>query len=97
MKSFCNDSIRENYNIQLSNHELQILWSAIVSVFLIGGVSGSLIASWLSDRYGRKGALIMGNICGIVGAILFLLVRNVNSVEFFLIARVIVGESKNYN
>lgn len=93
MKSFCNDSIRENYNIQLSNHELQILWSAIVSVFLIGGVCGSLNASWLSDRYGRKGALIMGNICGIVGAILFLLVRSVNSVEFFLIARVFVGVS----
>lgn len=97
MKSFCNDSIRENYNIQLSNHELQILWSAIVSIFLIGGVSGSLIASWLSDRYGRKGALSIGNICGIVGAILFLLVQSVNSVEIFLLARVIVGESKNYN
>lgn len=97
MKSFCNDSIRERYNIQLSNHELQILWSAIVSIFLIGGVSGSLIASWLSDRYGRKGALSIGNICGIVGAILFLLVRHVNSIEFFLIARVFVGESKNHD
>lgn len=93
MKSFCNDSIRERYNVQLSNHELQILWSAIVSIFLIGGVSGSLIASWLSDRFGRKGALCAGNICGIVGAIMFLLVRHVNSIELFLLARVIVGLS----
>ncbi|XP_077260229.1 solute carrier family 2, facilitated glucose transporter member 1 isoform X4 [Temnothorax americanus] len=93
MQSFCNDSIREKYNVQLSSHELQILWSAIVSVFLIGGVSGSLIASWLSDRFGRKGALSVGNICGIVGAILFLLVRTMNSVELFLIGRAIVGLS----
>ncbi|XP_029168626.1 solute carrier family 2, facilitated glucose transporter member 5-like isoform X2 [Nylanderia fulva] len=93
MKSFCNDSMREKYNAQLSNHELEILWSTIVSIFLIGGVSGSLIAGWLSDRFGRKGALSVGNICGIVGAILFLLVRHLNSVEFFLIARVMVGLS----
>ncbi|KMQ94292.1 solute carrier family facilitated glucose transporter member 5, partial [Lasius niger] len=93
MKSFCNDSIREKYNVQLSDYELQILWSAIVSIFLIGGVSGSLIASWLSDRFGRKRALSVGNICGMVGAIVFLLVRDVNSVELFLIARMIVGLS----
>jgi len=95
MQSFCNDSIRERYNVQLSSHELQILWSAIVSVFLIGGMSGSLIASWLSDRFGRKGALRVGNLCGIVGAVLFMLVRIANSVEFFLIGRVIVGKSRN--
>ncbi|XP_012524174.1 solute carrier family 2, facilitated glucose transporter member 1 isoform X2 [Monomorium pharaonis] len=93
MQTFCNDSIRERYNVQLSGYELQILWSAIVSVFLIGGVSGSLIASWLSDRFGRKGALSVGNLCGIAGAILFILVRVMNSVELFLIGRVFVGLS----
>ncbi|XP_020295331.1 solute carrier family 2, facilitated glucose transporter member 1-like isoform X2 [Pseudomyrmex gracilis] len=93
MISFCNDSVRERYNVQLSGRGLQILWSAIVSVFLLGGVSGSLIASWLSDRFGRKVALRVGNICGVVGAVLFLLVRVTNSVELFLIGRVIVGLS----
>ncbi|XP_011694473.1 PREDICTED: solute carrier family 2, facilitated glucose transporter member 1-like isoform X2 [Wasmannia auropunctata] len=93
MQSFCNESVRERYNVQLSSHELQILWSAIVSVFLVGGVSGSLIASWLSDRFGRKGALSFGNLCGIVGAVLFMLVRTVNSIELFLLGRVIVGLS----
>lgn len=94
MISFCNDSVRERYNVQLSGRGLQILWSAIVSVFLLGGVSGSLIASWLSDRFGRKVALRVGNICGVVGAVLFLLVRVTNSVELFLIGRVIVGKSR---
>ncbi|EZA58672.1 Solute carrier family 2, facilitated glucose transporter member [Ooceraea biroi] len=93
MQSFCQQSIKERYNVQLSDYELQILWSAIVSVFLIGGVSGSLINSWLSDRFGRKGALCVGNICGIVGGVLFLLVRVVNSVELLLLGRVIVGLS----
>ncbi|XP_011633087.1 solute carrier family 2, facilitated glucose transporter member 1-like isoform X2 [Pogonomyrmex barbatus] len=93
MQSFCNDSIRERYNVQLSSHELNILWSTVVSIFLIGGVSGSLIASWLSDKFGRKGALSAGNLCGIAGAVLFMLVRTVNSVELFLLGRVFVGFS----
>lgn len=95
MQSFCNNSIRERYNVQLSSYELQILWSAIVSVFLIGGVAGSLIASWLSDKFGRKGALSVGNLCGIIGAVMFLLVRTINSVELFLLGRVVVGELRN--
>lgn len=95
MQTFCNDSVRERYNVQLSSHELQILWSTIVSIFLIGGVSGSLIASWLSDRFGRKGALSVGNLCGIAGAVLFMLVRTMNSIELFLIGRVLVGESRS--
>lgn len=95
MQSFCNDSIRKRFNVQISSNELQILWSAIVSVFLIGGVSGSLIASWLSDKFGRKGALSAGNLCGIVGAVLFLLVRTLNSIELFLLGRVFVGELRN--
>ncbi|XP_070522345.1 solute carrier family 2, facilitated glucose transporter member 1 isoform X2 [Cardiocondyla obscurior] len=93
MQSFCNDSIRERYNVQMSSYELQILWSTVVSIFLIGGVSGSLIASWLSDKFGRKNALCAGNLCGIIGAVLFLLVRVTNSVELFLIGRVAVGLS----
>lgn len=96
MQSFCNDSIRERYHVQLSNYELQVLWSAIVSVFLIGGMFGSLIASWLSDRFGRKGALSVGNLCGIIGAVFFWLVRTANSVELFLLGRVIVGKSRNH-
>jgi len=94
MKSFCQNSTKERYNVQLSGNELQILWSAIVSIFLIGGVTGSLINSWLSDKFGRKGALAVGNICGIIGAVLFLFVRTANSIELFLLGRLIVGESR---
>lgn len=93
IQSFCERSIKEKHNVQLSDYQLQILWSAIVSVFLIGGVSGSLIGSWLSDRFGRKIALGVGNVCGIVGGVLFLLVRPVNSVELLLLGRVFAGLS----
>lgn len=93
MRAFCNESVWERFNTKISEYQLKILWSAIVSVFLIGGVIGSLAASWLSDKFGRKGAMNVGNICGIVGGILLFLVPIANSVELFLIGRIVVGES----
>lgn len=93
IKNFCNDSIAERYGKSMTYEEVTILWAAIVSIFLIGGVTGSLAASWLADRFGRKGALMVGNVCGILGAILFLLVPSLNSVEVLLIGRLIVGLS----
>lgn len=93
MMSFCNESVWERFGTPMSKYQLKILWSAIVSVFLIGGVTGSLAASWLSDRYGRKGAISAGNVCGVLGGILLFLVPIANSVELFLIGRIVVGES----
>ncbi|XP_043498940.1 solute carrier family 2, facilitated glucose transporter member 1-like isoform X1 [Polistes fuscatus] len=93
IRNFCNQSIIERYDIQLTHNEIMILWATIVSVFLIGGVTGSLVASWFADKFGRKGALMTGNIFGILGAILFLLVPALNSVELLLAGRLIVGLS----
>ncbi|XP_014480804.1 PREDICTED: solute carrier family 2, facilitated glucose transporter member 3-like isoform X2 [Dinoponera quadriceps] len=93
MMSFCNQSIRERFGTEISVYQLKILWSSIISVFLIGGVTGSLAASWLSDRFGRKGAMAAGNVCGILGGFLFFLLPITNSVELFLLGRIFVGLS----
>lgn len=93
IKAYCNESIRQRYGKEISEDGLNILWSAIVSIFLIGGVTGSLTSSMLSNRLGRKGTLVIGNICGILGAVVFLLSPIFNSVELLLIGRLIVGLS----
>ncbi|XP_043252622.1 solute carrier family 2, facilitated glucose transporter member 5-like isoform X1 [Colletes gigas] len=90
---FCNESIRERYDVDISKNGLKIVWSTIVSIFLIGGVTGSFLASWLADSYGRKKTLCIGNIFGIVGAIMFFVVRILNSIELLLAGRLIVGLS----
>ncbi|XP_011300479.1 solute carrier family 2, facilitated glucose transporter member 1 [Fopius arisanus] len=93
MQQFCNTSFQERYDVHLDNTAMNIIWGAVVSIFLIGGVTGSLIASWIADRYGRRGALAIGNICGVIGGILFLLVPTFNSVEILMLGRLIVGLS----
>lgn len=91
MKAFCNESVRQHYGMQISDDGLNILWSAVVSIFLIGGVSGSLTSSIFANKLGRKGTLVIGNICGILGAVVFLLAPTLISVELLLIGRLLVG------
>lgn len=97
MGAFCNESIKERYNINVSESGLKIVWSSVVSIFLIGGAAGSFLSSWIADRYGRKGALCVGNIFGIIGAGMFFLILKLNSIEILLAGRFFVGKSKSTN
>lgn len=93
LKNFCNESIKKEYNIDLTDRQLTFVWSCVVSIFLAGGVTGSLITSWIADKYGRKGALAIGNIFGIIGGVLFFFVPYFDSVILLMAGRLIVGLS----
>lgn len=93
IQKWCNQSLIDQYDLHLTSDGLQILWSAIVSIFTIGGCIGSIVAAFLADKFGRKGALL---ICGTmfgIGAVLFFFCRLMASVEMLFCARLIVGLS----
>lgn len=93
IREFCNETVAARYGINMGPSQLNILWSIIVSIFLVGGVTGSLSGGWVADRFGRKGAVVINNILGIFGAILFVSSRHAGSVEMLLLARLVVGLS----
>lgn len=53
MRHWCNETIIERYNIYLTTSAIELLWSAIVSIFLIGGAIGSLTGATLANKFGR--------------------------------------------
>lgn len=53
MRHWCNETIIERYNIYLTKSAIELLWSAIVSIFLIGGAIGSLTGANLANKFGR--------------------------------------------
>lgn len=53
VKDWCNTTILLNYNILLSENEMQFLWASIVSIYLVGGVIGSTSGAWIADKFGR--------------------------------------------
>eukprot|EP01135_Chromosphaera_perkinsii_P003267 Nk52_evm42s239 gene=Nk52_evmTU42s239 len=60
------EPVQESYSPPISDLE----WSVIVSVMMIGGVTGALAATNLADRYGRRKALEIADVGYIIGAFL---------------------------
>lgn len=53
MKVWCNQTIQEKYGSTLSTSGLEIFWSSVVSIFLVGGAIGSLGGAGFANRFGR--------------------------------------------
>ncbi|KOB72303.1 Solute carrier family 2, facilitated glucose transporter member 3 [Operophtera brumata] len=54
IKSFCNESIISRYDVVLDERWLDVLWSSVVSIFIVGGCTGSILGAVLADRLGRS-------------------------------------------
>ncbi|XP_037911679.1 solute carrier family 2, facilitated glucose transporter member 3-like isoform X1 [Hermetia illucens] len=91
IQDWCNETIYSTYGTRLTSSGMNILWSAIVSIFVIGGAIGSLGGSWLSDILGRKGCFLLSGALLVIGAVLFQFCRLAESVEMLMIGRIIVG------
>lgn len=96
MKDFCNSTASQNHHWNLTENELDILWSSIVSIFVIGGMIGSLFSSSAADKWGRRKALMFGNFLGVCGAISFFYIPHFGSVWIFALARILVGVSAGF-
>ncbi|XP_065200108.1 solute carrier family 2, facilitated glucose transporter member 3-like isoform X2 [Planococcus citri] len=90
-KEWCNETLIQERGIHLSHAKFHVMWSLIVSVFLIGGVIGGLTGAWFADRLGRKGTLISGNVLNVLSGILFFCSKYVPSIEMFFVCRIMVG------
>ncbi|KAL0894233.1 hypothetical protein ABMA27_014245 [Loxostege sticticalis] len=93
LKSFCNESIIAHYDVVLNEQWLNVLWAAVVSIFIVGGCTGSILGAVLADRFGRKKATIAISGLWVAGALLFGFCRAANSVEMLILGRLIVGLS----
>ncbi|KAI8035724.1 hypothetical protein M5D96_011474 [Drosophila gunungcola] len=53
IKKWCQDILASEYDTIVTAGQLDILWTSIVSIYLIGGICGSCFSALLSDKYGR--------------------------------------------
>ncbi|KAM8714314.1 hypothetical protein ACLKA7_014444 [Drosophila subpalustris] len=93
MQVWCNQTIHEKYGSTLSLSGLEILWSFIVSIFLVGGAIGSLGGAGLANKFGRKACMFICAVLFTIGAVLFFFCRAAQSVEMLILGRLIVGLS----
>ncbi|XP_030563135.1 solute carrier family 2, facilitated glucose transporter member 3-like isoform X1 [Drosophila novamexicana] len=93
MKIWCSQTVLEKYGSTMSQSGIDILWSSVVSVFLVGGAIGSLGGAGLANKFGRKPCMLICAVLFAIGAVLFFFCRAAKSVEMLLLGRLIVGLS----
>ncbi|KAM9841681.1 solute carrier family 2 member 11, like [Aulostomus maculatus] len=91
IKDLVNVTCVQRYGVSLKPWEVSLIWSFTVSIFCIGGLLGSLVASPLSSNFGRKKCLLLNNFVAIIGAVLMLLSQTAMSFEMIMVARVFNG------
>ncbi|NXP62549.1 GTR11 protein, partial [Chloropsis cyanopogon] len=91
IQSFIRETWLKRYGSSPSAEMLTLMWSLIVSIYSIGGLLGSSCAGYLSVRFGRKKAMMLGNIPAVLGAALMGLSRLCGSFEMIVAGRFISG------
>ncbi|XP_059045213.1 solute carrier family 2, facilitated glucose transporter member 1-like [Achroia grisella] len=93
IKKFCNESFISRYDVYLDEKWMNVLWSSVVSIFIVGGCTGSILGAVLADKLGRKKATIVTSVLFLFGALAFMVCRAANSVELLILGRLLVGLS----
>lgn len=91
MQNWSNQTLIDRYGSYLSSGELETLWSATVSIFLIGAAIGSLCGSWTADNFGRKKSFLICGVLFIIASLCFVFCRTIIAIEILIIGRFIVG------
>ncbi|XP_060700148.1 solute carrier family 2, facilitated glucose transporter member 11b [Hemiscyllium ocellatum] len=91
IQKFINETWNIRYSDDLDRGLLRFLWSAIVSMFTLGGSLGAWLGGHLAIRYGRKGTLLLTNIPVLIGSILMATSKPAGMFELLFVGRFLVG------
>ncbi|RXG61169.1 Solute carrier family 2, facilitated glucose transporter member 1 [Armadillidium vulgare] len=81
----------------ITQTEQTMITSWIVSIYCIGGMVGGGLTGFFSERYGRKGGLLLNNITAILAAIFFGFCKMASSWEMIIIGRFLIGINNGLN
>lgn len=91
MRAWCEATLLQRYDLKLTPSSLEILWSTVVSLFLVGGAIGSVTGASIANKFGRRGCFYICGVLLLLGAFCFYFCRPLASVELLLIGRLLVG------
>ncbi|VDM44063.1 unnamed protein product [Toxocara canis] len=67
------------------------IWTSVIAAHALGGILGSMAASSLADKYGRKATVFFNNIWATIGAVLMMVCYSTKIWYFILLARLVFG------
>ncbi|KAI1694231.1 sugar transporter domain-containing protein [Ditylenchus destructor] len=75
----------------MSNSQLNLFWSIVVSSIAVGALFGALLTQYMAEKFGRRNALIISGVFNVIGAFLEYFAKSLNSPEVLIIGRLILG------
>ncbi|XP_019394650.1 PREDICTED: solute carrier family 2, facilitated glucose transporter member 11-like isoform X3 [Crocodylus porosus] len=91
IQTFMNETWLERTGAPLENNMILLLWSFIVSVYPLGGLTGALVAGPMAIKLGRKTSLLVNNVFVIIAAILSGFSQMAKSFEMIMLSRFFTG------
>ena len=82
-----------NYDITLSPHQNVLVWSSVITIFLIGSTFGGLKGGVLADRIGRRKAFMFNHLLCLCSCGLFVLCKVYQTTELLLSSQLLLGTS----
>lgn len=94
---FINDTYSKRYQEFASDAQIDFIFALIVSIFCIGGCIGAMATAFVADKIGRKEGLFYNNLLVLIACPLMALSKSLNSYEFLIIGRLIIGINAGLN
>uniref|UniRef100_A0A670J8U7 Major facilitator superfamily (MFS) profile domain-containing protein n=1 Tax=Podarcis muralis TaxID=64176 RepID=A0A670J8U7_PODMU len=81
---------RKQANVDEEDY-IDFLYTFTIAIYSLGGLIGSLLVSFMVDRYGRKGALVINNIMSIFSAGFMGCSAVIHAYEYTIFSRLVTG------
>ncbi|XP_030439024.1 solute carrier family 2, facilitated glucose transporter member 11-like [Gopherus evgoodei] len=91
IQTFINETWLQRTGASLESGVILLVWSFIVSVYSLGGLTGALIAGPMAIKLGRKTSLLLNNVFVIIAAVLSGFSRMAKSFEMIMLGRFFIG------
>lgn len=70
VEDFINDTYTHRFEEIPTAGTVKFIFSIITSIFCIGGMVGALMTAFVSEKFGRKGGLLMINFLVVIAVLL---------------------------
>ncbi|XP_051531514.1 solute carrier family 2, facilitated glucose transporter member 9-like [Myxocyprinus asiaticus] len=91
IQSFIKSSWTYRYGEDPVDETVTLIWSAVVALYALGGLIGSMTVRCVTVYLGRKRAMLWNSVLGVVATVIMYISKPANSFEMILLSRFLFG------
>ncbi|XP_065098188.1 solute carrier family 2 member 9, like 1 [Paramisgurnus dabryanus] len=91
IQSFINSTWIYRYGENPGGETVTLIWSAVVSLFAVGGLVGSMTVTCVTSYLGRRTATLFNSVLTVVATVLMYISKPTHSFELLMLSRFLVG------